>query len=214
MKTDLKEALRYMGVKGAPDPSVLALAKQAEEEVNAHAKVRSVFKKVEIKADESAGYVEIVGAGVRWEGKNLSRHLSGCESAYLIAATLGFEMEKRVNYLMSTRPALGVATDAMCTSALECALDELCLQLEKQCGKKLKTRFSCGYGDFPLAAQKDMVKLLDTGRKIGVFLSESLMLAPQKSVTAVVGISDESENNLRGCGGCGKKDCAFRKENK
>lgn len=214
MKTDLKEALRYMGVKGAPDPSVLALAKQAEEEVNAHAKVRSVFKKVEIKADESAGYVEIVGVGVRWEGKNLSRHLSGCESAYLIAATLGFEMEKRVNYLMSTRPALGVATDAMCTSALECALDELCLQLEKQCGKKLKTRFSCGYGDFPLAAQKDMVKLLDTGRKIGVFLSESLMLAPQKSVTAVVGISDESENNLRGCGGCGKKDCAFRKENK
>ena len=214
MKTDLKEALRYMGVKGAPDPSVLALAKQAEEEVNAHAKVRSVFKKVEIKADESAGYVERVGAGVRWEGTNLSRHLSGCESAYLIAATLGFEMEKRVNYLMSTRPALGVATDAMCTSALECALDELCLQLEKQCGKKLKTRFSCGYGDFPLAAQKDMVKLLDTGRKIGVFLSESLMLAPQKSVTAVVGISDESENNLRGCGGCGKKDCAFRKENK
>ena len=214
MKTDLKEALRYMGVKGAPDPSVLALAKQAEEEVNAHAKVRSVFKKVEIKADESAGYVEIVGAGVRWEGKNLPRHLSGCESAYLIAATLGFEMEKRVNYLMSTRPALGVATDAMCTSALECALDELCLQLEKQCGKKLKTRFSCGYGDFPLAAQKDMVKLLDTGRKIGVFLSESLMLAPQKSVTAVVGISDESENNLRGCGDCGKKDCAFRKENK
>ena len=214
MKTDLKEALRYMGVKGAPAPSVLALAKQAEEEVNAHAKVRSVFKKVEIKADGGAGYVEIVGTGVRWEGKNLSRHLSGCESAYLIAATLGFEMEKRVNYLMSTRPALGVATDAMCTSALECALDELCLQLEKQCGKKLKTRFSCGYGDFPLAAQKDMVKLLDTGRKIGVFLSESLMLAPQKSVTAVVGISDESENNLRGCGGCGKKDCAFRKENK
>ena len=32
MKTDLKEALRYMGVKGAPDPSVLALAKQAEED--------------------------------------------------------------------------------------------------------------------------------------------------------------------------------------
>ena len=213
MKTDLKEALRYMGVKGAPDPSVLALAKQAEEEVNAHAKVRSVFKKVEIKADESAGYVEIVGAGVRWEGKNLPRHLSGCESAYLIAATLGFEMEKRVNYLMSTRPALGVATDAACTSALECFLDERCAQLERECGKKLKPRFSCGYGDYPIDLQGEFLRILDAPRKIGLCTNKSSLLTPTKSVTAVMGISKNPiEKRKRGCAVCNmRENCKFRK---
>ena len=203
-----------MGVKGAPDPATLALAKQAEEEVNAHAKVRSVYKLFDVNVSEEGGFVELAGTGVRLEGKHLSRHLPDCRRAYLLAATLGFEMEKRVNYLMNTRPALGVATDAMCTSALECALDDLCEDLQKQCGKKLKTRFSCGYGDFPLSAQKDMVNLLDTGRKIGVFLSESMMLAPQKSVTAVAGVTDVPGADGGGCSTCGKSDCAFRKENK
>ena len=124
-------------------------------------------------------------------------------------------MVKRVNYRMTSRPSVGVATDSMCTSALECALDDLCEDLQKQCGKKLKTRFSCGYGDFPLSAQKDMVNLLDTGRKIGVFLSESMMLAPQKSGTAVAGVTDvPGETDGGGCGACGKSDCAFRKESK
>ena len=65
MKTDLKEALRYMGVKGAPDPATLALAKQAEEEVNAHAKVRSVYKLFDVNVSEEGGFVELAKTGGR-----------------------------------------------------------------------------------------------------------------------------------------------------
>ena len=214
MKVDYSEAFRYMGVKGTPDPATAALAREAEGEVQKYAKLRSIYRLFDIQVDEEEGFVLLKEAGVKLEGKHLSRHLRDCKRAYLIAATLGFDMERRVNYLMQTRPALGVATDAMCTSALECGLDELCERLEGECGSKLKTRFSCGYGDFPLSAQKDMVNLLDTGRKIGVFLSESMMLAPQKSVTAVAGITDRAEQIKGGCENCAKGDCAFRKENK
>ena len=70
-----------MGVKGAPDPATLALAKQAEEEVNAHAKVRSVYKLFDINVSEEGGFVELAGTGVKLEGKHLSRHLRDCGRA-------------------------------------------------------------------------------------------------------------------------------------
>ena len=210
MKFDRSETLRYLGVRGLPDEQTLALAARGEEEAEKYAKPRFIARRFALEGEPPV----LAGEGVALRGQDIARYLRGCSGVYLIAATLGFDAEKRINHLMNTSPALGVATDAACTSALECFLDERCAQLERECGKKLKPRFSCGYGDFPLAQQKDMVRLLDTGRKIGVFLSESMMLAPQKSVTAVVGIAEEECAERGGCADCGKKDCAYKKEPK
>ena len=55
----------------------------------------------------------------------------------------------------------------------------------------LRPRFSPGYGDLPLALQADVFWALDCTSKIGVSLSESLIMSPQKSVTAIIGISEK-----------------------
>ncbi len=48
-------------------------------------------------------------------------------------------------------------------------------------------RFSAGYGDFELNFQKDMFRLLKLD-KIGITITDSCILVPEKSVTAVYGI--------------------------
>ena len=49
-------------------------------------------------------------------------------------------------------------------------------------------RFSPGYGDLPLDVQRPLFAALDVPRKIGVSLTDSLLMAPSKSVSAIIGI--------------------------
>ncbi len=53
----------------------------------------------------------------------------------------------------------------------------------------LTDRFSPGYGDMPLAQSGQICEVLNTGRSIGLTVSQSGILMPRKSVTAVLGIS-------------------------
>ena len=78
-------------------------------------------------------------------------------------------------------------------------------------GKFLKPRFSPGYGDLPLEMQRDIFRVLDCSRKIGLTLNESLLMSPSKSVTAIVGIGgEEYQKEKNKCGACPNLDCAFR----
>ena len=56
-------------------------------------------------------------------------------------------------------------------------------------GKKARPRFSPGYGDVDLAVQKDFFRLLPCTR-IGLTLMDTLIMSPEKSVTAFVGITN------------------------
>ena len=79
-------------------------------------------------------------------------------------------------------------------------------------GLYCRPRFSPGYGDFRLEHQRDLCHLLDTPRKIGLTVTESCLLAPVKSVTAVIGLSSEPQPcHRKGCEECGKTDCAYRR---
>ena len=82
--------------------------------------------------------------------------------------------------------------------------------LEK--GLYLRPRFSPGYGDFPLSAQKEILDGLEAGKRIGITLTEGYLMMPSKSVTAVIGVSrTPAACTIEGCEACGKKDCAFRR---
>ena len=48
-------------------------------------------------------------------------------------------------------------------------------------------RFSPGYGDVPLSMQKEFFRLLPC-EKIGLSLMDTLIMAPEKSVTAFIGL--------------------------
>ena len=74
-------------------------------------------------------------------------------------------------------------------------------------------RYSPGYGDFPLECQNQILTLLDAPRRIGLTASQSHILIPRKSVTAILGISRQpAAQTRRSCGDCpARETCAYRK---
>ena len=85
-------------------------------------------------------------------------------------------------------------------SALKITADE-----EKHC-----LRFSAGYGDFSLEHQRDFVRCLDVTRKLGITLSDSLLMTPTKSVTAVIGLGGNARTCGNKCMSCNNRNCIYR----
>ena len=78
----------------------------------------------------------------------------------------------------------------------------------------MRWRFSPGYGDWDVHAQPDLLRLTQA-ETIGISLTESFMLRPRKSVTAVIGLlrgADEKKDAPKSCASCPKSDCPFRQK--
>ena len=148
------------------------------------------------------------------QGEDIKNHLSGCNKAIVMCATLGVAMDNHIRKSQLTDMAKAVVLDSFGSVAIE----QVCTQVdeiiaEKYKGKFLTFRFSPGYGDFPIEMQQPILQILDAQRKIGLCTNENFLLTPTKSVTAVIGVSDnEIEKKKRGCAVCSlKSSCRYRK---
>lgn len=124
------------------------------------------------------------------ESQALARHLSGCHAAYLVCGTIGAEfdaLQRRVAVMSGTDALIVQAIGAAAIEAwMDAIEDEIRQELEPN--EELVARFSPGYGDLPLAYQRTLLALLDTSRRIGVSLTDTLLMVPSKSVSAIVGV--------------------------
>ena len=201
---DRAEALRYMGGHGVnPDDITKALMDKAEEEI---LKIcRPVYTFTEIPKDSP-----VLG------GEDIKKVVEKSEKVVLIAATLGIYVDKLIRKAQITDMAQAVVIDAMASVAIEQFMDKIELELSKRySGYYFTNRFSPGYGDYPLEKQREIVRLLNTEKKLGLNLTESLMLNPTKSVTAVIGVGKEEVEEKRSCTSkcsrCGNKNCPYRR---
>ncbi len=121
----------------------------------------------------------------------LSKNLQGASSAILFAATLGGAPDRLLSRHAVTSPARALLLQAIGAERIESLCDAFCREMAASLradGVTLAPRFSPGYGDLPLALQKEIFSLLDCPRKIGLSLNESLLMSPTKSVTAFIGM--------------------------
>ena len=99
--------------------------------------------------------------------------------------------------------------------AYPAAMEERAAKMAAQ-GYGMRWRFSPGYGDWPLEQQPELIRVTKC-ESIGITLSESKMLVPRKSVTAIIGLykevkgSGETAHSPNGCAACDKLDCPSRK---
>ena len=56
--------------------------------------------------------------------------------------------------------------------------------------KKLRPRYSPGYGDLSLEVQSEVLKVLNADKILGIKLGANLLMTPKKSITAVQGVID------------------------
>ena len=138
---------------------------------------------VEIAVDRSDG---LHLGPLAMESRGLAAVLAGCDRAILFAATLGAGTDRLLMQAALRSPTLQYIADAVASALIEAlcdrAEDDLCA------GRPHTHRFSPGYGDLPLALQSALLSLLDAHRRVGIALTDQLLMTPTKSVTAVIGL--------------------------
>ena len=153
--------------------------------------------------------------GLEITSRNLAKNMKGCTQVVMLGATLGVEVDMLMKRYSLTEMSRTVVLQACAAAMLEEYLNNWQKSLKEEMtsqGYFLRPRFSPGYGDFSILHQKDILGMLDCAKKIGLTMTDSYMMSPTKSVTAIIGISTEKERcPISGCEACGKKDCAYRR---
>lgn len=117
---------------------------------------------------------------------DLVKNLGGCREAFLLAVTLGTGVDRLLLRLSRLSPARHFVTDALASAMAEAACDAA----EKAVtgGVPCRPRYSPGYGDLPLTVQPPLLARLDASRRCGITVSDTLIMSPSKSITAIIGI--------------------------
>ena len=109
----------------------------------------------------------------------------GCSRVMMIAATLGAGVDRLIHKKSAISVAEGFVYDGIASAMVEGLVD--LAEIRSTSGYEHTKRFSPGYGDMPLELQGEIIGLLD-GRRLGITLSDSGMMIPRKTVTALIGM--------------------------
>ena len=135
-----------------------------------------------------------------------------CEKILVFAATLGVGADYLIQKYNRLEMSRAVILQAASAAMIEEYCDQVCEGLKKEYEEKglyLRPRFSPGYGDFSLSCQSAVLDALDAGKHLGIKLTDSFLMMPSKSVTAVIGVSQKPHRcDVKGCG---KTDCLYRR---
>ncbi len=215
----VKEIQRYMGYRGITDiaPEMQEKIRKAVDQVSIQSHPRIISKEYPVTVGSNIVTLHTGSEDVILGSESLARNLDGCCGALLLAATIGPACDMLVRRAGVTSAAEASIYQAAGAAAIEAFLDDYNEKLKNSYearGLFLRPRFSPGYGDLKLEYQKDWFRLLDITKQIGIELTDSLLMVPTKSVTAVIGIGISKERTgCAGCAGCNKHaTCEFSKE--
>lgn len=209
-----KEVERYLGYgKNIPDERTAGLIEECIRQIEKIAQPRSIYRIFDLKVTQED---DIEAAGMRMHSRNLAKNLRGCEKIVFFAATLGNEPD----ILMNRYSRLQISKAAVLQAVGAAAIEDYCNQCQKRIeeqaaaeGLYVRPRYSPGYGDLSLTYQAEFLKVLEATKKIGIVLSEGGVMIPEKSVTAVMGLSRERTGcHTEGCESCENKNCAYRRQ--
>ena len=206
------EAARYMGIKGQPDRSVSdSILDRYEPIVREKLRPNYVYRESDIEFTEKGVKLSVMENILK--GNDIKKHLKGCTKAVIFAATVSAEADKLIRQAAVTDMVESLAVDCLCSTAIE----QLCDKIEEDIFGRISApyrtwRFSAGYGDLPIESQKDFISSLNAQRRIGLTVTDNFLLIPSKSVTAIIGISENppSDEVKKGCSGCNlRENCAY-----
>ena len=207
---DTAQAARYFGARGTPDESTMALLEKCAVPLLAAATPRAVWLEADVDSLLEAGILQ---------GGDVMKHLEGCPQALMLAVTLGPGVDAQIRRAGVGDIASIRASDALGSALAEQTADAAEAELRQLAaaeGTYLTGRFSPGYGDWDIAVQPLVANALDTVRRAGLCVTDTNLMTPRKSVTAILGVSDHPvKGKLAGCGHCVLRTrCEYRKRGK
>ncbi len=215
MHADIDEALRYAGVRGPAPADLRQAMESAAAEADRKIKPRWHWRLYDLAHTPEGEYLPALHLTLT--GQSAKRMLAQCDRAVLLCCTLGAVFDSHLRALQSRDMTKALLTDAYGNALVEAGCDAAEEEIAgKLPGFFLTDRFSPGYGDLPLALQPSLCWALRTEYTLGVYVTDSLLMNPCKSVTAVIGLSRQPQMaRIRGCAYCSMKDtCQIRKGGK
>ena len=211
MVLSIDDAMRYMGA-GKAGPETRAMTEKTAAELTARIQPKYTWRA--FRMERGNGGIFLPEAGITLAGKLAENMLAECDTVILAACTIGAEFDAMLRAREARDMAEAVVLDACGSAWAEAGCDAAEEEIAARVPDRWRTdRFSPGYGDLPLDLQGDLLRALDTGRRLGLSANASHLLTPSKSVTAIIGLSDRPQGaKIRGCGYCGlRENCAYRK---
>ena len=209
----MDEIMRYAGAGGSGQEDILLLAEECADLVRGRLSYRVCWREFPVTFDGT----DVDLGFARTDSASLRRHLAGCSRIVLFAATVGLEMDRLMTRCSALSITRALMLQAIGAERIEALCDLFCGDVSCRIageGGQTRPRFSPGYGDLPIELQRDIFRVLDCPRKIGLTLNENLLMFPSKSVTAIIGVgkNEKGVSAASGCAACAKNGCPYRKE--
>lgn len=189
----ITNALRYMRVPTeAQNNDLRNTVKIAFENLENFITPRCIWGKFDILHFDGGFKI----AGTDFYSRDLARLTARSNQCFLIAATLGAEIDRQIILAQKNDMLNGLALDACASVKIDCFCDSFVnseIKPTLKHGEFLTSRFSPGYGDAPLKLNEDIIIILNAQKNIGLSLTSSFMMTPVKSITAVIGIFSRSD---------------------
>lgn len=215
MKIDKKEVLRYLGYKNQEiDKNLTDLIEACCEEVIDISKENFVYEIFDIERKNQE--ISLLGSTLVLKDMDIINHLSASKKCVVMAATLGIDIDNRIAFYSRFNITKGLIMDACASTAIESLCDALQTQIMEKAledNLHITNRYSPGYGNFSIDNQSNILNILEAYKKIGLSVTESNILLPRKSVTALIGLGEiiTLKTNDK-CMNCNNSDCDFRKD--
>jgi hypothetical protein len=199
-RIDRTEVLRYLqSSKNLKDKNINLLIEESTSEIKNLIKLRYFYQKFPI-AITNIG-VNVRGTTLILKGKSIKKHLNNSKEIYIMAATLGAQIDKKIFYYEKLSVTKSMIFDACATAAIEEACDQVEAEIKEKAlaagNEDITFRYSPGYGDLGIDIQKEILRILDAPKKIGLTASKYNILLPTKSVTAIIGVITEKMESIQ-----------------
>ncbi len=212
-KLNQREAIRYLGYKNnLPDENIQRVIDECEAQLLSVIEPRYIFRSFNILREDNN--ILLDGCEISLGGKDIQNHLERCDRAVLFCATISAGADRLIRKAQLEDMTRAVIIDSLASATIEQVCDIAEGEIRNEYPESYMTwRFSPGYGDLPIEIQGEFLSVLNAPKRIGLTATESSILIPKKSVTAVIGLSNNPvEQKKRGCQTCNLKDtCNFRK---
>ena len=191
-KINQREIYRYLGYRGiTPDDQITSMIDEVLTDLLAVIHPRSLYKTYQCQIIEAnpkqIALSELESdfpKKIPFYSNQLAANLRGCPYVILMAATLGIEADKLLHKYELINMAKASVLQACAAAAIEACCNMLQQELQSDCTKRL-----------------------------GITLTDSLLMYPTKSVTAFIGVTPQKEDcHIGKCKQCKNIGCEFRDE--
>ena len=125
------------------------------------------------------------------KSRDLAGLLRDCREVFFMAVTAGIGVDRLVTRTQIMSKTESYFIDGIGSTAAESLANRVNEDICR--GLSVTRRFSPGYGDVELAFQIPLLERVRARDTIGILLSDSLLMTPLKSITAIIGILPEGE---------------------